>query len=168
MGGPAPDLRPAPGPRVPRARFTIPLLLATAMIALVGFSAWEGGPSTAQAVPVAQYVSSSPSPASPFANPLVDAGVAFGILVILFALLLAMRLRGGAASPPEREEETPAETSAGEAASAGPEGAAEEGTEPEEAPSEGGPSEEPRSGETEAADPDVKDVKGPAAGTKGS
>lgn len=92
-----------------RVRWVVPLLLGLAMGALVLLASLQGRAGGAQALPApSQYAptggSSAPSASS---NPILVAGVILAALIVVFALLLAYRLRGTGGVPPDGEEEAP-------------------------------------------------------------
>lgn len=88
---------------------TVPVVLALLMAVVIGYGVFEGPRAGANALPApAQYTNptTNTNSTNPFADPLVIAGVALGILVIVFALLLAFRLRGGGMGGAGREEDS--------------------------------------------------------------
>lgn len=100
------------GTRPSRSPWVIPLALAVTMGALIAVAAFGAQHGNASAVPApAQYSTPPPSPQSPLANPYVVAGISLGILIIVFAVLLAFRMRGLGQSGSQDEGAGPSEGS---------------------------------------------------------
>lgn len=81
----------------------MPLVLALVMGGLIAVAASGAQRGVASAIPAPAQYTTPTSNNNPFSNPLVVAGVALGILVIVFALLLAFRMRGRGMSGSEED-----------------------------------------------------------------
>jgi hypothetical protein len=128
-----PEAADAPRPAGSRrsARWAIPIALALSMFGLVALAATgasQGG--TSAVIAPSQYNAGSGS-TNPFSDPFVVAGVALGVLVIVFAILLAFRLQGRNMGGGRSEETPPGDD--GETSSSAKE--ADEGQDGEDSPS---------------------------------
>ncbi len=116
----------AAGGNVGGWRRAVPIALAVLMALVIGYGVFESPHAGAQAIPAPAQYTTNTTAANPFADPLVIAGVALGILVVVFALLLAFRLRGSRMSGGGSTEEETEDGDEGAESGEGKEGSEEE------------------------------------------